>query len=241
MGDRASAGAQMGAVSRVLAGLGILIMAAGVVAVVYFAPRYREEALLQREDVETVDATVWRLEEERSLLTYVFEMGDRRYRRTVKITPDEMAAAARERLVRVRYWAPRPSVSAVDRRLRIDLHRRRTQILVSATTALCGLILAFCCASWEHIAPVLDARKQRRPVPVLEVKKTLHNLAVLIALGIGVAGGAGFIFTDSFHPTYAEHRWHYGIALFAGIIGFKALRRWTPFSVIEATINHVIR
>ncbi len=241
MGDRDSAGAQMGAVSRLVAGLGILIMAAGIGAMVYFAPRYREEGLLQREDVETVDATVWRLDGDTSMLTYVFEVGDRRYRRTVKITPDEMAAAARERLVRVRYWASRPSVSAVDRRLRIDLHLRRNQTLVSAAVSLCGLLLAFGCASWEHITPMLDARRERRPVPALEVKKTLHNLAVLIALGTGVAGGAGFIFADSFHPTYVEHRWYYGIALLAGIIGFKALQRRTPFSVSNATINHEIR
>lgn len=237
MGDRDAAGVQRGAVSRLVAGLGILVMAAGIGAIVYFAPRYREEALLQREDVETIDATVWRLDGDTSMLTYVLEVGDRRYRRTVKITPDEMAAASRERRVRVRYWTLQPSVSAVDRRLRIDLHLRRNQILVSATVALCGLILAFCSASWEHITPMLDARRERRPIPALEVKKTLHNLAVLIALGTGVTGGAGFIFTGSFHPTYAEHRWYYGVALFAGIIGFKALQRWTPFSHEEASTD----
>lgn len=231
MEDRQADRARAGAIPRMVAGLGLLAMVVGVVAIVYFAPRYHEEALLQRDDVDTVDATVWRLDGDTSMLTYVFEVGDRRYRRTVKITPDEMTAAARDRRVRVRYWAPRPSVSAIDRRPRIDLHLRRNQILASTTVALCGLILAFCCASWEHIAPMLDARREQRPIPIPELKKALHNLAVLIALSTGVAGGAGFAFKDSFHPTYAEHRWYYGIALFAGIIGFKALQRWTPFGV----------
>ena len=233
MGDRDAAGVQRGAVSRLVAGLGILTMATGVVAIVYFAPRYHEEALLQREDVETVEATVWRLDGDTSMLTYVFEVGDGRYRRTVKITPDEMAAAARERLVRVRYWAPRPSVSAIDRRLRIDLHLRRSQILISATIALGGVILAFCVASWEHVDPLLKARREQRSIPMPELKKVLHNLAVLTTLVVGVAGGAGFVLTDSYQPCYAEQRWYYGIALYSGIIGFIALQRWTPFRTVR--------
>lgn len=229
MEDRRKDEARAGAISRLPANIGLLAMVVGVVGVVYFAPRYREETLLQADVVETLDAIVWRIEDDRSMLTYVFEVGDRHYRRTVKATQDEIDAASRKRRVRVRYWTLGPSVSAIDRRVSIDLHLRRSQILISATIALGGVILAFCVASWEHVDPLLKARREQRSIPMPELKKVLHNLAVLTTLVVGVAGGAGFVLTDSYQPCYAEQRWYYGIALYSGIIGFIALQRWTPF------------
>ncbi len=110
-----------------------------------------------------------------------------------------------------------------------SLHVRRG-LLLSVALLAAGLGIAFLGATQEHLEPIVKARRNGLPPPRQEILKALHNLAMALAMVIGVAGATGYLMAEGAQSPYRDLRIPAAMVLLAAVAALMALQRWTPFA-----------
>jgi len=169
------------------------------------------------------------LDEENRLIRYEVTLGRRSAQRTGRAQPDEIAFAREKGKVPVWVSPERPEVSQLARSELPDIDVLRLGLTISAAALLLGFLASFLGASWEHIEPIMQARREHARPELVEVARVLHNLLGALAIVAGVAGAAGVQMAGGLHPFYGEHYIQSLVLLGAGAACLWALRRWSPF------------
>ena len=105
----------------------------------------------------------------------------------------------------------------------------RRGLIVSVALLVAGLGVSFFGATREHLHPILQARREGLPAPRQEVLKSLHNLAMALAMMVGVAGATGLVLSEGARSPYRDLRIGSIVVLLASVAIPKGLQRWTPF------------
>lgn len=106
----------------------------------------------------------------------------------------------------------------------------RRGLLLSVAFLAAGFGVAVFGATREHLEPIILARRNGLPPPRQEVLKALHNLAMALAMVMGVAGATGYIMAEGARSPYRDLRIPAAMVLLAAVAALRALQRWTPFA-----------
>jgi hypothetical protein len=219
----------MGNISlKVAVNLSGFIMLACAIALCYAIPLHLDEALLGRDRGVLVDAPVTWVDPEKGVVSYQYEVAGQAYSGHWRAPASVIEKIAIGDSVKVRYCQARPSYNRPLAEL--DGHRPPAELFtigVLVVFVVCLLVQYFG-TTWEHLAPVLQARREGRKPPRDQVLKIRHNLGGLIAVSSG-AVAIGMVILSGMSGSHSALQTPGMVLAVAAWLGFMALRKWSPF------------